>query len=1826
MSVPPNVANRLSQASIQSRQSLANPVPGAHDAPGEVGHVPGPQLGRQWDRSFVNKEKLVPTTTFASLFQRIQPTAKQIGDYMHTGLNNADESHAVSQPELLAESHPPEGQQVPEGEKRVSHKYADLFTFTTNEKGELQIKLKPTENSTGKKFKLENSNEAKAYESFRTELQDERAIANQGKSALSRLWSSIKDSVSRGVKLEFNRQYADPAGSEIPAQAQALLANPKAPVSADIPAGEGANVPPEEAQAQDTVPAQNAADRFRNVKMTVSTTDMSAEVKQNLKGHEIDNSAKAEFKDTSRGWKIAAGVLAAGVLIGAGIVFGPVLIPLLTAVGGIAIAGGVIGGTVALGVIGKALSYIKAPWWGSTLQGKIEKKERKDAIDLGDSYAQMVRQQFVTDHDSRHGVQAPEGGWAKPSVLETGKLKDFMAIAAKNSPADLKAAIKAHLLNPETSHLDPSTIANAKRTTFFSGWFFTGNAKGHAQKTVDMVANQIALGIMRGVGEGVMQLMANALSDELSRRGHRATEDMFNPTQAAFTSAVSSLLPEGKNFELQDTKQILARMANYKTESEQASAGLEREINKGEDCLFGLTNATHFKQQLERLNGALSLQKASLDQVSALVGSKALGLEGSNPTGSLGDVNERLPELLAADKSPEQIQALKQELKDHLTELRAKINSSDVTAALIEAHANALMDTIDKMDKAIDDVAGYATALKEAETAFTSLNPSQALIQQHIETLKGFDRDSRDLNPLGVEGLDYAFMGTQERRDRLDKGIAHIEQAFNSQQSFSDLLKEGVATSKVEGGFALALSEPTAAKVQQAIDSQTLHLREWGALGFSRPADWPSAETQAQTWRSSVAGTALGLSHEQQNRCSKVLSKLGDLGNTGLIEQLKGTAPDKLSEVLSGLEVLQSQEGNPAQHALDGYMLADQKLGVGKPPVAAPLMQALAADHSELILKHQLLMKIHQNLSQAATAELGGKLYQWADIEVPPEALKTQEFLGLLEKFTLQGPGGDSATTRALSNLAAIPSEGELHLDNVAKRAEQLNSIGRDELTLIEAFTNTLTDKFKNQLEQAIDQKNQRAQAAAIALKQQIVGEAAGGVSQASVQAVVADAASLKDANSIAEYKQLTQDLLEGLRTRKDVQVEQKDAQMQIERDAEMLKALTGFSGSTDALMKKVMDNAELRRELSIVLNLFHQVRASDASPGKLEHSFSPEALAESAKRLAAYESLSDSALDDVTPATKQRLENRNKYLNIFKNLEGKKLTDELKSKNSKNYITDFAYEQRAHQALIANGPDDVINMSDQEKRILIENTATDQANVERKHTMFRNELLSDAKLEVMRQALQQSYQPRLDAIQSLIGKTDSQGLFNAANSDYLVTQLEALQNKIPTTQELRDAYNNAQRGGLVKVGKLFMEADIAKTMNKDAIEGAYQRGMYEASSENLKWFDPKKFSASRPGFVGRFIFKLLGRDKRLPRMLQTKDVTAINRAVQNIAKKGIQNTQLIQQNKLLNTSVLELQTRRKALLKDTAKLEAAYKLLAIEQLELKLNTNPILTDQDMAAIDSRWHALFPDAQVGRDYFEANERPVQAGASLATIEQTFDAKLAEKVSTELADIGLKQQQLRELHQTLKQAIDNLPDSKGAQWYTNRSSVARAMGQMGFSSVDMDTITPLRTSGFQDKEILEMITPWKQARDMINKDKNSTQALLIGRQAKHELVEQIKQYHLEGLTSKEIALQDFLDLQEEHLLDALPPPGAQTLTKLTSDEIAEFGAKGGLDETFDAGKVDDSENFNAFIDSSDSKKSKSKAQKPQNQMQQSQVKPEKAKTGSGGIFGLFRKNK
>ena len=82
------------------------------------------------------------------------------------------------------------------------------------------------------------------------------------------------------------------------------------------------------------------------------------------------------------------------------------------------------------------------------------------------------------------------------------KASDFIKLAREKDRDALFEQVRKELLNKETSHLDPKTIKNANKGLiggFFKDWGLTGNQKGHANKTVDIVAKEITEGIMRGV-------------------------------------------------------------------------------------------------------------------------------------------------------------------------------------------------------------------------------------------------------------------------------------------------------------------------------------------------------------------------------------------------------------------------------------------------------------------------------------------------------------------------------------------------------------------------------------------------------------------------------------------------------------------------------------------------------------------------------------------------------------------------------------------------------------------------------------------------------------------------------------------------------------------------------------------------------------------------------------------------------------------------------------------------------------------------------------------------------------------------------------------------------------------------------------------------------------------------------------------------------------------------------------------------------------------------------------------------------------------------------
>jgi hypothetical protein len=1785
------MSDRLS--SIELRRVSIAPIPVQEQLPALDPQAVAP---RQWDRTFLSAEKLKPDQSIAHLFQRIQPSGAQALAYV----NPQPGADRLSVDGLIeADNGAVPG---PAGEKSASHEnYGDMFDFSSDDRGKLIAKLKATDKGT----KLEDSVEAVAYNSFRADIKDQKQIADQQKSGLRNFLNKVAGLFKKDTQLIFER-------TEVGPEPEVGAADDKKKIVA------------------------------RDVRMKISATGSEAAGE----GHLIDNSAKADLKDHSLKWKIlmgaivVVGVVAAFTLLPAvlGVVVTGLGVVLTAAVGsGIGLVAVGIGGAV----LGKTLSYVKAPWWGRTVQGQIEKMERKEAVKLGDSYAQMVRQQFVVDHKSEHGVGQREGGWNKSLLVNPDKLSDFMAIAAQNDPGQLKELIKKHLLDPETSHLDAKTIANAKGSALGAAkrWFFTGNAKGHAEKTVNQVADQIALGIMRGIGEGTMQLLIAELSDELTEAGGKAASAMFNPTQEAFAAAVGYLKPEVGGYQIGDTAILLDRINNYAETSTKAQGLLKIEFAKGDLCTFGLINAKSFDTELKDLDRVIGVHQASLAQVKMLVGVKALGFEGSNAAGTLGAVNEGIAGLFGEDLTKSGINVLASQLKNDMELLRGKIANPAVTDALIREHADALMDVMAEMDIAIDAAATYAITLCEAETAFKSEGLTQDVIQEHSAALKQYDKSGPNLNPLAADGVDSNFIEVNARRDKLVEGIASIEDAYGAAGRFKVRLDAGVAEVSNLDTFEKALSEAEVRFMQQAIDLQGNRINSWTNLGFKAPTDLKPDQAMSQ-WRSSIAGAALGLDADQQSLSTVVLAKLGDAGNKDLITKLGDVENPKLADLLVEL---QGKLGNvsAAQNALDSYQLAS---GALRPETAAQLTKALHASFSELINKHQVLMKVDKNLIKAFDGFVGGKLYEWhaglsdnAGLRTDkPEALNPGEFLAIIHRFVtgLDDSEPANSTITALLNLTSALADAD-DIQTLARDAVKLAAVNTRDLEILGGLTRVLSDQQVSSLDAAITDQKVAAQAAMQALSQRILpGVDAGSNSQA-VQRAVVDAASLKNPGDEIEFAVIIADLKAKLALRKNVVVNQTELAGQIAAAAAELKNIINFDGSTDKLVEKVIADPEMGRELLIVLHAHHLVAAIDSRAG-LAHEFTSADLVAGAKKIGELAILTGDAIEskDLTTEIKKRLSARNDFINIFKK-QGFEKPPAL-SKVQMDFVSDFLYEERAHQALMTleGAPKELSSL---EQRIMIEGTAVAQVNTENRHGMFLSQLLNDGSMKHLQQMLQTSFAGQAKAMKGLGDKLDTH--INAANSDYLSAQVQALEDKIFQPAALMNAFKNAKTGNLAAVGRVFMDADKAKAMPPSELENVYLRGMYESSLNSLKWFDPKKFSAERPGFLGRMMFRLMGRGKRLPAMLGTKNLANISAAVVKIGTGSKPSEQLQAQVKLLNESIAALQDRKDSLINDPEKLRLAYSMLAVEQLEHKASGGVIdqLTEEDIKAIDGRWDELFAVSKNAKEYFQTTETPVKVRATLATITSSLGKKFTQEASNELQLIRQQQQDIGELHQRIKQGIDELPDAQGKLWHEGTYSeshygahgpdIAKSLQGLGLHSLDMALVGTMLELGSCTADVFaNHLKLWENAHQEI--ENNPDNALLLGRQAKHELGVLIEEAYSKEIDATEFKaeLRELRDTLEDNFLNAMTQPSPQTLQALDIEEMAGLYA-GSLDDAMVVDEADSDLRSAVIVPLENKGTGREENQGPVGKKKETNVKSNNGKTGSpkvvaeknGGFF-------
>jgi len=359
-----------------------------------------------------------------------------------------------------------------------------------------------------------------------------------------------------------------------------------------------------------------------------------------------------------------------------------------------------------------------------------------------------------------------------------------------------------------------------------------------------------------------------------------------------------------------------------------------------------------------------------------------------------------------------------------------------------------------------------------------------------------------------------------------------------------------------------------------------------------------------------------------------------------------------------------------------------------------------------------------------------------------------------------------------------------------------------------------------------------------------------------------------------------------------------------------------------------------------------------------------------------------------------------------------------------------------------------------------------------------------------------------------------------------------------------------------------------------------------------LKWFDPKTLQNERPGFLGRIIFRLMGRGQRLPRILQRKDLQAINESIAKIAKNSSSQQQLLALNAQLTKDVEHLETLKDGMVKDPQKLKLAYQLLAVEQLGHKSgNKNPSLTNEDMAAIKSRWQALFPQGAggVGQKFFDVvSKLPIAVGDNLSKIVSRLGEgkpELLTEVATALKTIQSEQQEVSALHQLLKSKMEDLPFDANNSWLNQSQDMGKAMLGAGLGQFDLRTVLGAANAKEAGKqEVLAFLASWKQALEVGQSD-DSEEAIRLGRMAKHEMTERIKDLQ-QASDRYPVHLERLRDQLEENLLNALPNAPVQTLTPLSREEFLAMNANNNLDEAHDMGEFNPEDLKGAVIESSE----------------------------------------
>ena len=1452
-----------------------------------------------------------------------------------------------------------------------------------------------------------------------------------------------------------------------------------------------------------------------------------------------------------------------------------------------------------LGLGGKAV-FGKAPWWDKTAVGQRQHMERKQARLAAEEIREQVKEIALPSKI--------EGKQKRQVFDDKAMLTDFVKLAAQNNADGLLSKVKEAVRDPNNKILSVETLdrLNFKKNMSMlvnlglrdsgpnaKSWKFDwGNRVAHAEKTADIVAYEIARGIMAGVQEAVLQTEVGALSDKRTVEGEKIVAGIVGQDidGANLVSDVKGVVLEPKGIV------AFQNAVNFLTPSEEASDGQLlpstdkiyetedrlKELNnvygtimplidelKAKGSEIGSENVKQYTERLQKLEGDLSVHMASIRGVEELItGKREPGavhldqiLTGTNEESGYTDLF-----MEGFEKSQAEVQNTVKELKETIQELRSRIADEEDMASslLVQGQARALVALVGEVEKCIDTVGERSSEVAASRDVFKSEFTLEQLKSEktklaHLQT-SGADVDYDPTKKIGAINTAIGKFNTElgnllELCENVETASKHLERYESLEKELRDFADSGDLKS--------ALDPQNLTKLDNYFKDQQKLISGWKAAGYATPSDLTElTQERLDALKLELTARALGVSEpENQKELVSILGKLADASHSETVGILKGLPSNKKIEVLQKLQHLMGAE---PQKALDSYILLKESLN--NTENAKSVNAVLHAGQKELINKFENFSTAETSLRSLFERKsinpdqpfgellrshlLDGKDAFDKNLGEKNAGYSVREFLHMLSTFAAENSDANLADASQLTKrIADLLPEGETK--DWSRNADIFEKLDTGDLsrlaTLAEKLVNN-DDLVKN-VEQRFKDEQARVEAQAIA---EIQAQKITGVSnsdEVQIQGKVVEASSLKNAEAKPALDALLGEI-QGLlnkqsQLQRDGTLSQEDIQNNLENLAKALKwnAHKDPKINLEMLKERLSTNHEVAQHFTAVLGLSASLQAAQGI-GPVNHEFSPEALLAGAKAVPdAIKHISPREREELPQILLESLEKRDKIKKAIDDKQDRDIQTLLKK--NKDGITDYVktFQQEGRFVKEIKTLSGNSSQQDADFRQQLEGAFDTQDNAQGNLASQRATNLSAANLANIKEQLGRTWEMQTKVLDSLIKNSKPQEA-----TGYYAAQLAQLKNNIEVLEKI--TVNTLQDPGskdFAILGKMLLDSDHVTKLNQqpgDKLRLAYMKGQFELSRNAIKYLNPKTLDAARPGLIGRFIHRLFNRGERINRILRdSQKAQDIADWILSIKKSEVLNESQKAQLEAVNQSLETMFATRDSLVKDSKKVELAYQFLAAQHLA-NAGDGAKLSKSDIGVIKSQWKALLADDT--KDAFKDIEMEIDKllGKDLKDFQKNLSTEEAKEVAAAVDRLIQEQNDFLEGAAAFKGKLDDLRFGRPNLAEGSPDAILRkAVKEVGLEFEDYEKIQELKKKGVNLQPIIDQ---FQLANSEINALANeTTTAVFRATQAKLNLERIIESQ--KGLTPEDKAsLQSISKIMEESFLERVGPSAPERL--------------------------------------------------------------------------------